>query len=151
VFENFQDAWPTPFGRVTRDIMRNMLGGMTGPILEEGDLYLTPRVDFYRKDGKLFVEAELPGVNPEEVDLQVYSDRLSFSAEKRSESRKEKEEQSYIHSERFYGKMERIVIFPVEVNPDTAKASFKHGVLIVEIAENTKPLEYKKVSISSEE
>jgi HSP20 family protein len=136
---------------MTENIMRSVIDNMgaANSLVNDAELYLTPRVDFYRKNGKLFVEAELPGIKPDDVDLHVYPDRLAFSAEKKSESREG--QNSYIRSERYYGKVERVVAFPVEVNPDTAKATFKHGALTVEIAENVKPQEYKKISINSEE
>ena len=151
VFEGFMEPWPSPLGRMTQNIVRNVMDnmGVANSLLNETELYLTPRVDFYRKDGKLFVEAELPGIKPDDVDLHVYPDRLVFSAEKKSENRGDQD--SYIRSERYYGKVERVVVFPVEVNPDAAKAAFKHGVLTVEIAENVKSQDYKKVSISSED
>ncbi|MDR1740739.1 MAG: Hsp20/alpha crystallin family protein [Synergistaceae bacterium] len=127
------------------DIWRQMLGAGDH---DEGGL-LVPRVDLYRKEGKVFVEAELPGVAPDDVNIHIYHDRISLSAEKKGEDKKE--DGGYFRSERFYGKVERVMPFPVEVNPDSAKASFKHGVLTVEVAENTKPLDYKKVPVTSAE
>ena len=150
VFDNFIEPWPA--SSVSR-IMRNMLDGMgmAGPFFDDGESYVMPRVDFYRKDGKLFIEAELPGIDPKDVDLQIYHDRLIVVAEKKSEKKEEGDEQAFIRSERWYGKIERSVAFPVEVNPDTAKASFKHGVLTVEVEENVRPQGYRKLEITSTE
>ena len=107
-------------------------------------------VDLYRKDGKIFVEAELPGINPNDVDLHVYSDRLTLSAEKKSESKDEGKDKSYFRSERSWGKVERVVAFPVEADPDSAKANFKNGVLTIEVTEKSQDKAHKKVSITSE-
>ena len=104
----------------------------------------------YRKDGKIFVEAELPGINPDNVDLHVYSDRLTLSAEKKSEVKEGGDDKSYFRSERRYGKIERVLSFPVEADPESAKASFKNGVLTVEISEKSQDKAHKKVSITSE-
>ncbi|MBQ3646615.1 MAG: Hsp20/alpha crystallin family protein [Synergistaceae bacterium] len=107
-------------------------------------------VDLYRKDGKIFVEAELPGINPDNVDLHVYGDRLTLSAEKKSETKDEAKDKSYFRSERSWGKIERVISFPVEADPESAKANFKNGVLTIEVAEKTQDKAHKKVSITAE-
>ncbi len=109
------------------------------------------KLDVYRKDGKIYVEAELPGITPEDVDLHVYDDRLTISAEKKSESHEGKDDgKSYFRSERRYGKIERVVSFPVEADPESAEASYKNGVLTISIAEKSQDKSHKKVSIKSE-
>ena len=116
----------------------------------EGSGGLSAKTDLYRKDGKLCVEAELPGIKPEDVELHVYGDRLTLSAEKRSERTEGTEGKSYFRSERSYGKVERMISFPVEVDPESAKASFRNGVLTVEMTEKSQEKGYRKVAVSSE-
>ena len=123
---------------------------MGAPFFESGLSGLSARVDLYRKDGKLFVEAELPGIKPDDVELHVYSDRLTLSAEKNAEKQEGEEGKSYFRSERSWGKVERVISFPVEVEPDSARASFKHGVLTVEVAEKGQDRAHKKVAITAE-
>lgn len=120
------------------------------PFFDEGFRGFSANVDLYRKDGKIFVEAELPGISPENVDLHVYGDRLTLSAEKKSETKEGGDDKSYFRSERSWGKVERVVSFPVEADPETAKANFKNGVLTVEITEKTHDKAHKKVSITAE-
>ena len=122
------------------------------PFFDEGIKGFTggTKLDVYRKDGKIFVEAELPGIDPENVDLHVYSDRLTLSAEKKAESQEGGQDKSYFRSERRWGKVERVVSFPVEADPESAEASFKNGVLTVSIAEKSQDKAHKKVSIKSE-
>lgn len=110
----------------------------------------TANIDLYRKDGKIFAEAELPGIAPENVDLHVYSDRLTLSAEKKTETKEGGDDKSYFRSERSYGKIERVISFPVEVDPESAKAGFKNGVLTIEVNEKSQDKAHKKVSITSE-
>ena len=92
----------------------------------------------------------MPGIKPDDVELHVYSDRLTLSAEKNAEKQEGEEGKSYFRSERSWGKVERVISFPVEVEPDSARASFKHGVLTVEVAEKGQDRAHKKVAITAE-
>ena len=133
------------------EIFDNLTRGVSAPFFEEHVAGFGTKLDVYRKDGKIFVEAELPGIDPANVDLHVYSDRLTLSAEKKSETTEGKDDgKSYFRSERRWGKVERVVSFPVEADPDTAEAAFKNGVLTLTVAEKSEDKAHKKVSIKSE-
>ena len=132
------------------DGMNSLAEHMGAPFFESGLSGLSARVDLYHKEGKLFVEAELPGIKPDDVELHVYADRLTLSAEKSAEKREGEEGKSYFRSERSWGKVERVISFPVEVDPDSAKAGFKHGVLTVEVAERGQDKAHKKVAITAD-
>lgn len=131
-------------------IFDSLTGGITAPFFENHFPGLSAKTDLYRKDGKIFVEAELPGIKPENVDLHVYSDRLTLSAEKKSEAKEGSEDKSYFRTERTYGKIERVISFPVEADPESAKAGFKNGVLTVEVDEKRQDKAHKKVDIAPE-
>ena len=124
--------------------------GFSEPYFTEAFTEFGAKTDLYRKDGKIFAEAELPGIDPANVELHVYSDRLTLSAEKKSETTEGGKDKSYFHSERRYGKIERVLTFPVEADPETAKASFKNGVLTVEVAEKSQDKAHKRVEITPE-
>lgn len=132
------------------DGMNSLAERMGVPFFESGLAGLSARTDLYRKDGKIFVEAELPGLSPEDVELHVYADRLTLSAEKKAEAKEGGEGRSYFRTERSWGKLERVISFPVEADPEGAKASFKNGVLTIEVAEKGQDKAHKKVAISSE-
>ncbi len=131
-------------------IFDDFRGGITDRFFENAFPGFAAKSDLYRKDGKIFVEAELPGVNPDDVDLHVYSDRITLSAEKKSETNDNSNDKSYFRTERSWGKIERVLSFPVEADPETAKASFKNGVLIVEVAEKSQDKAHKKLTISQD-
>ncbi len=131
-------------------IFENLGWGLSAPFFEDNLQTFSAKTDLYRKDGKIFVEAELPGINPDDVDLHVYSDRLTLSAEKKSEFNEDDKNKSYHRSERRYGKIERVIGFPVEADPDSAKANFKNGVLTIEVNEKSEDKAHKKVAITSE-
>ena len=129
----------------------NMFDSFMKPFFEGDTLSgFGEKIDLYRKDGKIFAEAELPGINPDDVELHVYSDRLTLSAEKKSESKEGSKDKNYFRTERSWGKVERVISFPVEADPESAKASFKNGVLTVEINEKSQDKAHKKVSITTE-
>lgn len=132
------------------EFVDSITSSLTAPFFDDSFKGFGTKLDVYRKDGKIFVEAELPGIAPEDVDLHVYSDRLTLSAEKKSEAKEEGKDKSYFRSERRWGKVERVVSFPVEADPESADASFKNGVLTVSIAEKSQDKAHKKVSIKSE-
>ena len=132
------------------EVFDSMARGFISPLFDDSFKGFGTKLDVYRKDGKIFVEAELPGIAPEDVDLHVYSDRLTLSAEKKSEAHEGEKDKSYFRTERRWGKVERVVSFPVEADPESADASFKNGVLTVSIAEKSQDKAHKKVSIKSE-
>ena len=132
------------------EMFDSLTHGITAPFFEDSFPGFGTKLDVYRKDGKIFVEAELPGIDPENVDLHDYSDRLTLSAEKKAETKEEGKDKSYFRTERRYGKIERVVSFPVEADPESAEAAFKNGVLTVKVAEKSQDKAHKKVSITAE-
>ena len=145
VFDRFSDPAVSLFQGMQG--LAERMGALPFLDVEAG---LNVHVDFYRHDGKLFVEAELPGVRPEDVELNVCADKLTLSAEKSAEKKEGGEDKSYFRSERSYGKVERMISFPVEVDPESAKASFRNGVLTVEMTEKSQEKGYRKVAVSAE-
>ena len=140
-----------PVDRMMRDVLR-AFGDFTSDMgySPEGERAMAaPRGDFYRREGKVFAEFELPGIDPSKVELNVFEDRLTLEAEK--EDSKTVEEKDMIRSERYFGCLSRSIQFPVEVDPDSAKASFKNGVLTVEVAEKVQAEKMKKVAIEEKE
>ncbi len=135
--------------RMMRDMMR-VFGDFTSDVGYPADAekaLAIPRGDFYRKGGKIFAEFEIPGIDPSKVELNVYEDRLELRAEKSDE--KTVEQNNVLRSERYYGTVSRSIQFPVEVDPDSAKASFKNGVLTVEVSERVQSERMKKVAIEA--
>jgi HSP20 family protein len=91
-----------------------------------------PTVDIYSsKNNDLIIEAELPGVSKEDVNVTVTGKTLTISGERKKEEKVEKE--NYYRMEAAYGKFERSISLPVEVKPDTIEASYKNGILTVTV------------------
>ena len=86
-----------------------------------------PAMDVHQEEDRIEITAELPGVKEEDIDLTVEDGVLILSGEKRS-SRSD-DQQGY--SERSYGKFERRVTLPSNIDEDEIGANFEQGVLTV--------------------
>lgn len=84
-------------------------------------------LDMYETDSDVMVEAILPGVRPDEVDVQITGNVLTIKGERKEE--KKEERATYIYQERSYGSFCRSLTLPTEVDVNKATAEFEHGVL----------------------
>ena len=96
-------------------------------------------MDFYEDRDQLVLEAELPGVNREGLDLSLHDGVLTLAGERREEKTFEDAEEH--RSERFLGKFQRSFTLPAAVDAAKVQASFKDGILTVTLpkAETAKP------------
>ncbi len=87
----------------------------------------------------LVIEAALPGVAPDDVDITVLGDTLTITATSKHEH--SADEDGYVYREVRRGRFSRTVTLPSQVQPDRATASFEHGILRLSIpkAEAAKP------------
>jgi HSP20 family protein len=102
-----------------------------------------PAVDVVEDDEKVVVKAELPGLTDKDVDISVVDNMLTIKGEKKQEE--EKKEKGYHRLERSYGAFQRSIMLPTSVTSDKAKASFKNGLLEIELPkkEEAKPKQIK--------
>jgi HSP20 family protein len=90
-----------------------------------------PAVDITEDDRTITVQAEVPGVKPDDIDLRVTGDLLTISGAKKQEH--EETRGGYRHLERRFGSFERMVRLPGEVDPDKVEAEYRNGVLVVKM------------------
>lgn len=92
------------------------------------------------------VEAAMPGVRPEDLDITVQGSVVTIAAETRQEQRRGGEHQNYHVMERRYGRMSRTVTLPQEVEVDKIQATLEHGVLRLDLpkAASVRP---RKISV----
>jgi len=102
-----------------------------------------PAVDIYETPDSIVLQAELPGLSKDDIDIQVRDNVLTLKGERRSE--KEVKEGNYLRVERAYGGFQRAFTLPAAVQADKVRAVFKDGVLDVSIpkAEEAKPKQIK--------
>ena len=92
---------------------------------------MAPRSDVNETDKSYKVEVELPGLDKDDIDISFANNVLTISGEKQEEK---KEEKGNCHlSERRYGSVMRAFRIPIGVDAESATASFKDGVLCVEM------------------
>jgi HSP20 family protein len=92
-----------------------------------------PALEVSQDENRIEICAELPGVKEEDVDLTVEDGVLTLSGEKRCER---KDESGY--SERSYGRFERRITLPSNIDPEHCEADFKDGLLTVTIPKDEK-------------
>jgi HSP20 family protein len=128
-------AFEGPFTLMSRLIqdMDRMFYGMspTTPRSPLQSREWRPAVDVMEQDGKLVVHADLPGLQKENLNVEVRDDQLIISGERRNESARN--EGDYRLTERSYGRFARSVPLPEGVNPDEVAAKFQDGVLRIEV------------------
>lgn len=90
-----------------------------------------PSIDTYTKDGKLFVRAELPGIDPKDLDVTVTERELVIKGERKTE--KDEKEKDYTYREISYGSFERRVLLPEGAKIDDLKAHFSNGILEISV------------------
>jgi len=102
-----------------------------------------PAVDVYENADKVVVKTELPGMDQSDIEIEILGDTLTIKGEKKKEE--ESKGRHYHRLERVYGSFHRSVTLPGEVESAKAKASFKSGVLEIELPkkEEAKPKQIK--------
>jgi HSP20 family protein len=86
-----------------------------------------PPVDIYETEDAIVLKAELPGVDPKDVEVRVEDNTLYLKGERKFE--KEVKEQNYHRVERSYGSFARSFSLPNSISTDKVKAEFKDGLL----------------------
>jgi HSP20 family protein len=108
---------------------------------------LAPNLDVSETDKDIRIQAELPGVNENDVEVSLNDDTLTIRAEKKQE-RKEEREGTHI-SERSFGTFQRAIRLPFQVNPDQVQARFENGVLHVSLPKSERQERNRRIQIQS--
>ena len=122
-----------PWGEVSalqRDVAT--LLGRAGVASEMQRAAFVPPIDAHRADdGALVVSAELPGVDPADVEIDVSDGVLTLAGERSDTT--EVQEGSWVRRERIHGRFERSFTLPEGTDPEAIQASFDNGVLTLTI------------------
>jgi HSP20 family protein len=101
---------------------------LTNPFLEDWQ----PKADITQTKDAIVVKAELPGVEPKDLEVTISGDILTIKGEKEKEE--EKKDEKYHYTERYRGSFERSFRIPAEIQEDKIEASFDKGILTVTLA-----------------
>ena len=113
------------------DGFENRIGRLLGETFGEAETFgWTPSVNVVENEGEMTLTAELPGVAPDEVDIELEANVLTIRGEKRVEH-EEKAEGKFRIYERAYGTFVRSFTLPMTVNAEKIAAEFENGVLTV--------------------
>ena len=96
-------------------------------------------VDLWETKDAYQLRADLPGVAPDELEINATSDSISISGEVKGQA--DVTEAGWLRQERRVGKFQRAFSFPIAIDPAKVEAAFENGVLhlVLPKAESTKP------------
>lgn len=99
----------------------------------------SPALDVHQDKDNLLVKVELPGMKKEDIALSLHDGLLTISGERRQE--KAHDEKGALRNERFFGRFERTLTLPVQVDGTRVNAAYEDGILTVTLpkAEAAKP------------
>lgn len=132
-FQNLQER----LNRVFQDSPLARFGG------EEAMGSWTPLCDIYEEGDNIVVKAEIPGLDRNDIDVQVENNILTLRGERKRE--KEVKSENLFRTERFYGSFTRSFTLPVSVDTEKIRAEYRDGVLQVTMpkVEEAKPRKIK--------
>ena len=138
-------SW-TPFGMMRRMADEMNRAFQTWP--DMGQLESAwPAIDVYEEDGGLKIRADLPGMKPEDVKIEVTDGGVTLSGERKQE--KEEHSEGVYRSERSYGAFRRTIPLPDGANIDKAEAQFRDGELQVSIPIPKAARKHRQIPIST--
>ena len=122
-FEPFRDlATQREYVRLLKEAFSPMSGET-----EVSTRSWAPPVDIYETEDAIVLKAELPGIDPKDVEVRVEDNTLYLKGERNYE--KEVNEQNYHRIERSYGSFARSFSLPNSINAEKVKAEYKDGLL----------------------
>jgi len=136
----------SPFSllREMTEWMDQMFEGLDTPILR-GERTWAPPVEVREKDNDLVVSADLPGIDPKDVKVEVDNNMLVIQGERKREETQERE--GFRRTERFYGNFFRAIPLPENAKAEQAKADVRNGVLEITIPIDQSHAQRKQIPI----
>ena len=120
----------------------SFFGGTAAAVAPTGGVW-APAVDIQETKDSFVLKAELPGMKQEDIQITIMENTLTLKGERRREN--EVRNGGYTRVERAYGTFQRALALPSVVDADKVKATYKEGVLEIELPkkEEAKPKEIK--------
>ncbi|MGA2940247.1 MAG: Hsp20/alpha crystallin family protein [Syntrophobacteraceae bacterium] len=133
------------FERARRQMDR-LLSVFTGGVSSPASSGVFPPLILTEDEDTIYVEAEIPGIKAEDLDISVVARTLTLSGERKPE---ETENVCYHRRERKWGSFRKALTLPDDVNPEAIQAECKNGMLklVLPKSEHVKP---RKITIKGE-
>lgn len=127
-----------PFGE-----LRHMMTNLPAEFDYDEGFGLNMAIDVSDNENEVVIEADLPGIRPEEVDITVTADQVTIKAERQEEE--EEKNKNYLRRERRYGHTSRTIALPTPVVGEQAEATFEDGKLTLTLpkVEEVRPKQVK--------
>lgn len=90
-----------------------------------------PKMDFINQDDEMIVKVDLPGIDKDNLNIELHETHLTISGKR--ESKKDEESENYRLSERSYGEFKRSLKLPAKADIENAKTKYENGVLQITI------------------
>jgi HSP20 family protein len=134
------------FQREMNNLMRNFFStsDMGSPVAFDASFY--PSIDLKEKEDKYLLDADIPGMNESDINLDFHNNVLTIKGEKKSET--ETKDAGFVCVERSRGTFRRDISFNDDIDQEKIMAKYKNGVLHVELAKKEKTKEsHRKIDI----
>lgn len=134
------------FQREMNSLMNGFLTRRDTALPSVFDFGAYPAVDVTEKDNEYLLDADVPGLNEADIDIDFHNNVLTLKGEKKIE--KETKDIDAVRVERSYGSFCRDIMFDEEIDKESIKANLKNGVLHIELAKKEKGrTSHKKIPI----
>lgn len=112
-------------------IMDDFFDEMVFPDMNQEGFMAAPKIDLVDKDSHFILQAEIPGIDKKDIEIELLDDGITIKGEKKISN--EQKEGKFYYRESSCGKFVRQIPFPEKVNTDQAKASYENGLLKIEL------------------
>lgn len=134
--------YDSPFDEAFDDLFK---GFFVRPMAFENQPQVQVRMDVKEEDGAYIVQAEIPGVKKDDINVTINGNQVAITAEVKRE-RQDKEGEKVLRSERYYGKVYRAFGLAQDVDEASAQAKYNEGVLELRLPKKA-VVSAKKLSI----
>ena len=140
LFQEFASPWDS----VTQvNLLQDRLNRLFSNLPEAGQTEFPP-INVWASDKKVVVVAEVPGIDPDNIDLQIVNQTLTLKTKREADQLKEG--QTWHRQERGYGQFTRTLELPYAIDAEKIEASSSQGMLRIELSRAAVDLP-KKISI----
>jgi len=126
-----------PLNRMRREMERTFEEPFfQSPPLLNRKVEISPPCDLEDTEGHYLFALDLPGINKDDIQIDISGNQLTISGERQEEKRQDKDSQRYV--ERRYGSFTRSFTLPSEVDADKVEANYDNGVLRIAVPKTEK-------------